>query len=181
MIEVAITSDMLVNAQKKIDRIKFDATKGLSKFGSEKDRTSFGYLGEQMVLSYLELAEDIDNYEYDILYEGERVEVKTISCKFEPPEHYLCTVNSHNLAGIHKQSADFYVFTRILNDKSVGWILGYISCSEFFERGTFVAKGTELISGVNFEKANATVLEISKLEPIENFKETILLNHYEGK
>ena len=166
-IEVDITQDMIDKAQQKIDKINFDVNKGLSKFGSEQSRTLVGYLGEQMVASHLKIAIDVDGYDYDLMYKNFKVEVKTISCKFMPLPHYLCIVNSHNLEGVHKQRADYYIFTRILNDKSKGWILGNIKCKDFFEGGTFVPKGTEVIKDVDFSKANATTLEIFKLNPMK--------------
>ena len=91
-----------------------------------------------------------------------RLEVKTISCKFKPREDYWCTVNSHDLTGVHKQKADFYIFLRILNDKSIAWLLGYISCEEFFEKGEFIKKGRDF-GDFKFVKANATILPISEL------------------
>ena len=171
MEEIVITQEMLNAVNVRINRFKFNDDIGLSRFGSEKDRTFFGYLGEMMVMSYLDLSHDYDDYEFDLIYKGKKLEVKSISCKFKPPLHFLCTVNSFDLSGVHKQSADFYVFTRILNDKTKGWILGYMGCEEYFQKGKFVPKGTEVVKGVvNFVKANATVLEISKLYPVSKLK-----------
>ena len=59
-----------------------------------------------------------------------KLEIKTINCKFKPRPDFLCTVNSHDLSGVYKQNADF----------RKGWILGWIPCEEFFEKGEFVAK-----------------------------------------
>jgi hypothetical protein len=64
---------------------------------------------------------------------------------------------------MHKQNADYYIFTRIINDKSIGWILGYMKCKEFFEKGNFVEMGTKIADGVNLDHAHATTLEINKL------------------
>jgi hypothetical protein len=162
MIEINITKDLIENSQQRANTINFNRQE-LNKFGSEKDRTIFGYLGEEIVAKHLKIQNSIDDYEFDLSYKGYKLEIKTISCKFKPPSHFLCTVNSHNLNKIHKQKADFYVFTRILNDKSKGWILGYIKCDDFFKKGSFINKGSEVVKGVNFIKANATVLEINKL------------------
>ena len=163
-IEVQVKKSMIDFANKKIKEVKFNR-KELNKFGSEKGRTFFGYLGQAMVYDYLGIPE-VDTFDFDGIYNNEKLEIKTISCKFEPYSHYLCTVNSHDLEGVHKQQADHYVFTRIKNDKSIGWILGYISCEEFFKKGIFKSKGSEITSNPNvgkFEKANATVLEIQEL------------------
>lgn len=168
MIEIIITADMIKKSQDKADKVKFDANKNLNKFGSEKNRTLIGYLGEQLVLHHLKTATDVDDYEYDLLYNETKVEVKTISCKFKPRPDYLCTVNSCHDVGTHKQSADYYIFTRVLNDLSVGWILGNIKCEDFFKKGKFIAKGSEAIAGISFDKANATVLPISELNAMKS-------------
>ena len=74
------------------------------------------------------------------------------------------------MEGIHKQSADFYIFLRILNDQSKGWLLGCMPCTEFFKKGKFVEKGSTVVKGVQFVKANATVLPINQLYGIEKLK-----------
>ena len=170
MVEIITTKRMIDTVNRKIEKFHFDKEKGLSRFGSEKERTYYGYLGEQIVMAYLGINIDNDDHNYDLTYKEFKLEVKSISCKFKPLQHFLCTVNSYNLTGIHKQYADYYVFTRILNDKSKGWILGYIDCDKFFKIGRFVPKGTELVKDVRFVKANATVLEINRLKPIQELR-----------
>jgi len=149
---------MLSQAEKKVDKFEFNSGIGLSRFGSERERTLFGYLGEQMVMKFLNITKDDDDFEFDLTFKNNKIEVKTISCKFKPPKHFLCTVNSYDLSGVHQQEADYYIFCRILNEKSCGWILGYISCKEFFKNGTFVQKGSTAFPGQSFDKANATVM-----------------------
>ena len=170
MQKILITSEMRSIAHQKTKHLHFNENRGLSKFGSEKNRTIVGYIGEQMVMDFLKIKSLDDQFNFDLTYQGKRLEVKTISCKFKPFPHYLCTVNSHNLDGIHKQSADYYVFLRILNDQSKGWILGCIPCSEFFEKGKFIEKGSQVVKGVQFVKANATVLPINQLYPMNILK-----------
>ena len=167
MIEMLITPNMIKAAEFKLNNIGSISTSELSKFGSEKDRILFGYIGERMVMDFLDLSIDIDDYQYDLMWYNHKIEVKAISCKFKPPEHFLATVNSHDLNGVHKQQADIYIFARIKNDKSIGWLVGYLPCNEFFLKGKFIPKGTQIADGVEFTKANATVLPISELCPIE--------------
>jgi hypothetical protein len=163
MINVAITKEIIEYAEKKLNKIQSNSNIGLSKFGSEKHRILVGYIGEKIIMNYLSLKEDVDDFNFDLLSKkNKRLEVKTITCKFKPKEDYWCTVNSHDLNGVHKQNADYYVFLRIMNDFSKGWILGWISCDEFFEKGTFVSKGTDF-DKFKFEKANATILPIKEL------------------
>lgn len=171
MVEVEITDRMLAWAKKRVDRIEFGG-KDLHKFGSEKDRTLTGYVGEVVVMRALNIRRVVDGYDSDLEYHGKRLEVKTVSCKFAPPPHFLCTVNSCEVEGVHKQKADLYVFVRVRVDFKVGWVLGYIPCADFFERGRFVKKG-EKVAGITFEKANATVLPISDLTPIGSLKRLV--------
>ena len=166
MQEITITEQMRSIANQKVNQLQIAQGRGLSKFGSEKKRIIVGYIGERMVMDFLKIEEEDDQFNYDLTYQGKRLEVKTISCKFKPYPHYLCTVNSHDLGGVHKQSADYYVFLRILNDQSKGWILGYMPCEDFFQKGKFVEKGSQVVKGVQFVKANATVLPINELHDI---------------
>jgi hypothetical protein len=169
MIEIEIHKDVVEYAQKKLDHIDTSANLGLSKFGSEKDRILVGYIGERIVMNFLNIKDDSDDYNFDLISnKGKRLEVKTITAKFKPKLHYLCTVNSHDLDGVHKQEADYYIFLRILNDFSKGWMLGWISCKEFFNKGEFVSKGKDF-GKFKFFKANATVLPISELNKFEDF------------
>ena len=166
MREIQISPKMLAQAQKKLAAINAKKNLGLSKFGSEYDRILVGYIGEQIIMEYLKIHTDSDEFDYDLLYRGKKLEVKTISCKFKPLPHYWCTVNSHDLKGVHKQTADYYLFLRILNDKSKGWILGGMACTDFFKKGKFVPKGTDF-GKFKFYKANATILPINELVKIE--------------
>lgn len=171
MIEVLINSSVIEYAQKKLSCIETNDKLGLSKFGSEKNRILVSYIGEKIIMDFLAIKEDSDDYNFDLISnKGKKLEVKTITCKFKPPPHFLCTVNSHDLDGVHKQDADYYIFLRILNDYSKGWILGWIPCSDFFKHGQFAEKGTDF-GKFKFEKANATTLEISKLNKFKNDKE----------
>ena len=170
MLEVNITEKMIETAKHKVNGVKLQSSSISSKFGYNHNRILVGYLGEQIVLDYLKTAKDVDNYQYDLIYNNLKLEVKTISCKFKPKPDYLCTVNSHDSSGMAKQDADYYIFTRVLNDMSKGWILGYISCKEFYEIGTFIPKGTKVTNGIEFSKANATCLEINKLYKVKGDK-----------
>jgi len=167
MIEVKISKETILHAERKLMSVEKQSSI-LSKFGSEKNRIKVGYIGEKIVMDYLNLNKDMDDYEFDLLSnKGKKLEVKTITCKFKPKLHYWCTVNSHDLKGVHKQKADYYIFLRILNDFSKGWILGWISCKDFFQKGTFVKKGKDF-EKFQFVKANATILEIKQLNSFNN-------------
>lgn len=167
MIEISITSDIIQFASQKLEKVNTRKNLGLSKFGSERNRILAGYIGERIIMKYLGLKTDDDDYQYDLISnKGKKLEVKTITCKFKPKPNYWCTVNSHDLSGVHKQDADFYIFIRILNDYSKGWILGWIACESFFKKGEFISKGKDF-GKFKFIKANATILAINKLNPFK--------------
>jgi hypothetical protein len=163
MIEYIIKDHIIDYAYKKLDTIKLKTNLNISQFGSEKKRILEGYIGERIIMDFLKIKKNIDEYDYDLLSnKGKRLEIKTVSCKFKPKEDYLCTVNSYKENGVHKQKADYYVFLRILNDYTLAWILGWYPCKYFFKDGLFIQKGKDF-GKFKFIKANATVLEINKL------------------
>jgi len=163
MIEIIITEEAIKYAKQKLSKVISKDNLDLNKFGSERHRILVGYIGEKIIMDYLSLQKDVDDFDFDLMSKkNKRLEVKTISCKFKPKEDYWCTVNSHDLNGVHKQKADYYIFLRITNDFSKGWILGWISCDDFFKKGTFISKGTDF-DKFKFKKANATVLTIGEL------------------
>tara|TARA_R110000744_G_scaffold224033_1_gene342671 strand:+ start:50 stop:556 length:507 start_codon:yes stop_codon:yes gene_type:complete len=163
MVEFKIKDNIIKYAINKLNKVENCVNVNPSKFGFEKKRIFEGYIGERIIMEFLKISKDVDCFEYDLMSnKGKKLEIKTISCKFKPLESYLCTVNSHKINGIHKQKADYYIFLRILNDYSSSWILGWFPCDDFFKIGNFIPKGKDF-GKFKFVKANATVLEISKL------------------
>lgn len=163
MIEIIIAKETIEYAKQKLNKITTKDNLTLNKFGSERHRILVGYVGEKIIMDYLSLTKDVDDFDFDLLSKkNKRLEIKTITCKFKPKEDYWCTVNSHDLGGVHKQKADYYIFLRMTKDFLKAWILGWISCDEFFKKGTFVPKGTDF-DKFKFHKANATILSINEL------------------
>ena len=152
-------------AKAKYNKINLDPTRAKRQFASEGKRLLYGYLGEIIIMNYYNV-DDVDDYEYDVVIKGYRVDIKSISCKFKPPMHYLATVNSCEIDGEHRQDADIYIFVRIKEDCSLAWIVGYIECERFFEMSKFINKG-ETYHGMTFEKANMNVLPIKDLHRIQ--------------
>ena len=171
-IEIKITQSMISMARERLGRVPNNPNivRDLSKFNSEPERTIEGYIGEEMVMPYFGVSSCVDDLNYDFIYNGKRCEVKTITCGFQPPPYYLATVNSYDLTGVHKQQADYYIFTRTLYNHSLGWIVGYMPCGDFFQHGIFVQKGTTY-AGMTFEKANATVMEIKQIKSVAELME----------
>jgi len=100
------------------------------------------FIGEGMVHQYLldsgAMVSWENTYEYDIMYgDGIRIDVKTKRTSVKPKMKYDCSVSSGK-----KQDCDIYVFTRVKNDFSVGWLLGFMSSKEYFNAANFMEKGT---------------------------------------
>lgn len=170
---IYLTDKMRDWARSKMGGIKFDSRRALNKFGSEKRRTYYGLLGQAAGKSFFNSDQDADTFDYDLEYRGGLIEFKSVSCKFCPKTEYLATVNSSRDDGIRRQSADFYVFSRVKNEQDICWIAGYMACSEFFDKGRYVPKGTSPAPGIEFSKANAWVIEIFKLFPVRELKDLL--------
>ena len=122
-----------------------------------------GYIGQMLVALYLKGSE-VDTFNYDVIKDGVRYEVKTKRCTSEPKANYNCSVSNHNT----NQKCDYYVFVRILEDYSKAWIIGKKKTVEFFKESTFNKKGEPDPSSNNKWnfRADCYNLEIKNLDPL---------------
>lgn len=134
MIEVEITSldicrALLLEEQQQF-RNKFTIRK--------KNSLYIGILGEVLYEKLFEGAVRINNFNYDFLYRGRKIDVKTKECKFKPKPHYSATVEAYTR---YQQKCEAYVFFRIRRDHKVAWLLGSKNKSTFFKHAKFYKKG----------------------------------------
>jgi len=168
MIEVPISEDYMRHAREKA------STVGILQ-GSITGGTSniVGAIGEVIVADIIG-ATEANTYNYDLVKDGNRIDVKTKRCNTKPKSNYDCSVASHG----SKQDCDSYVFVRILTDLSKAWILGSIGKQDYYARATRYKKGQiDPSNGFTF-KADCYNLPISELEPINEIKgesETVLV------
>lgn len=157
IIECEVTPEIFLKAREKavaMGNLKNSITRGGGNLA--------GFIGELLVLEYLK-GEELDNtYDYDIIYEGIKIDVKTKRTSVKPLEHYECSIAKLNT----KQKCDVYVFTRVKNDYSVGWILGFMDKEEYFKKATFLKKGTTDPSNGWKVKSDCYNLPISDLEKL---------------
>jgi hypothetical protein len=168
MIAVHLDDNNRSRAKTRLNRLHFQEM-SLEKFGSEKKRTYYGYLGEELVWNWLKewkIHPFMDTYEFDFVILNELYEVKTIFTTVTPRPNYLGAVNSPYLDGMRKQEADNYLFCRVLEDESMGWIISYMECKAFWDQSRLIKKGEEAYPGQRFEKANAHVLEYNKMHTV---------------
>jgi flavodoxin len=160
MIEISINKDYMRRAREKA------STVGILQ-GSITGGTSnvVGAIGEIIVADSIE-AKQINTYDYDLVKDGVRIDVKTKRCNTRPLPNYDCSVALHGT----KQDCDAYVFVRILTDLSKAWILGGISKQSFYKKATLYRKGdVDSDNGFMF-KADCYNLKIDKLSPVHEIK-----------
>ena len=161
MIEVSISEDYMRHAREKA------STVGILQ-GSITGGTSnvVGAIGEIIVADSIE-AEQMNTYDYDLVKDGMRIDVKTKRCNSKPKPFYDCSVALHGT----KQDCDAYVFVRILINLSKAWILGSISKKDFYDRATLHRKGdVDRDNGYTF-KADCYNLRIDRLDPIHEIQQ----------
>ncbi len=154
MIEIKLTKEIVEqckNKAKDIGKLNNSITKGQGNLA--------GIVGEYIVHKYLKNSEWKNTYDYDLIYNDNKIDVKTKRCNSKPKENYDCSVAKTSL----HQNCDEYVFVRVLNDMSKGWILGWMDKDEYLNRATFMVKG-EIDPRNNFRvRADCYNLPISEL------------------
>lgn len=102
------------------------------------------------------------NWDLVDIEDGKTFDSKAKQTTVEPLPHYECSVANYN----PNQKCDSYIFTRVLKDFSVVWVLGCISKEKFFKKATFHQKG-ELDPSNNFTfHADCYNVAISELEEL---------------
>jgi hypothetical protein len=130
--EVEITEEMLAEAKRrgeKLGELKNSITRG--------EGNVCGILGELMVQKLIG-GVVADTKDYDIITEdGVKWDVKTKRTHVEPEEHFECSVADFNTT----QKCDRYIFVRVMNDYSKGWVIGELPKNEYYEKATFIEQG----------------------------------------
>jgi hypothetical protein len=132
LIEVEVTPEMLERARdkaNKLGRLKNSITKGKGNLT--------GFIGEE--IAHVAMGGEIQNTKnFDIVLEdGRKFDVKSKKCRDEPEPHFDCSVANYNTS----QKCDEYIFVRVLNDYSKGWVCGSIAKDDFFRKATFWQQG----------------------------------------
>ncbi len=144
--KVPITRDMISRAEEK-SKWHGDINNSIRR----GEGNVVGYLGEEMVLSFLSDVVEENSYDYDMIrskgtpYEY-TIDVKTkergVSKKgnpYVPRGHYSVHVGE---ASMH-QRVDTYVFAQVnrVGDTYEGWVLGWMDKEEFLRRAKKVKEG----------------------------------------
>lgn len=130
MLEKKITNRVFLEARKRaadLGRLHRSITNGAGNLA--------GFIGE--ILVHSEIGGDYTNtYEYDIVLNGKKIDVKTKLTSAVPKPEYSCSVSAYRI-----QQCDFYFFVRVLNDYSRAWILGYMAADEYLKKSVLLKKG----------------------------------------
>ena len=161
VIRVEITPEQLTRASELYDfgALKDSITKGKSNI--------YGALGEVIVHDYLESTGrrvKFDNTaDYDLIVNGRKVDVKSKRTTVPPLPSFNCSISAHNTA----QKCDIYVFTRIHESKTHGWICGWATKTEYFKKAKFYRVGQKDPKFPAFKfKGSCYNLSINKLEEL---------------
>lgn len=136
-IEVEITDDILLIARRKAEDMG-----RLNKSIMRGEGNLAGFLGEECVKKYLgmELGTEENTYDYDLIYLGERIDVKSKRTSVVPRSNHECSVAALNT----RQNCDYYVFTRVLYDGDIPkkvYIMGFMKKGDYYDKARFLKKG----------------------------------------
>jgi hypothetical protein len=98
--------------------------------------TTSGFIGEFIFRDYIDGTQH-NTFDYDIIKNNLTYEVKTKRTNYKPRSFYECGLYAYNL----KQKCDYYAFTRVKNDYTVGWILGVKPKQEYLDMAVLHKKG----------------------------------------
>ncbi len=161
IIEVALTHQTLKQATEAIQKNYVNNHRSIL-----KGKGNFhGALGEMVFKHTFTSAKKVESYDYDFIWQGRRVEIKTKSANTPPTENMDISVPVYSL---EKQDCDSYVFVRILNDLSKAWILGGITKDAFIERSVLYKKGFKDLNGYVF-LWDAKVMKIGQLRGLYDY------------
>ena len=122
----------------------------------------FGALGEIVVCDlFKSRGLDVDfnsTYDYDLIINGNKVDIKTKRTTVVPKDYYLCSISSFNT----RQKCDYYFFLRINENMEDCYLLGWKSKEDFFHEAIFNRKGELDVNGWAF-KDDCYNLKISSL------------------
>ena len=124
-----------------------------------------GILGELAFLKAYPEAVRIDSYDFDILLNGKRVEIKTKDRTVQPKPHHECSVSNYNAT----QKTDFYFFVSLYRTEAgyqSAYLLGYLSPDEFFARARHLRAGEIDPSNGYTVRADCYNVRIDELNPI---------------
>lgn len=134
MIRLPITAQVLAQAKKESRELG-----ELRRSMRHGEGNLCGILGEILVADYSGATRAIVNYDYDLVLNNIKIDVKSKERGVPPLRSFNCSVPAQNTS----QKCDVYAFVSIMNDYSAGWLLGGIPKEDFYRLATFNKAGEE--------------------------------------
>lgn len=150
-------------SKSQVNRAKVRYSFGVLNGSITKGRSSiFGALGEILVIDYFANRNVVDEptYDYDLIIDGYKIDVKTKRTTVDPRPDYLCSISTFNT----RQQCDYYFFVRVNEEHTTGYLLGYIGKDEFYRLAEKRSKGDVDVNGFIF-KDDCYNIRIDKLKP----------------
>lgn len=101
----------------------------------------YGALGEVIAMFYLrskgKSVKYQGDYNYDIISNGVKIDVKTIRTDKEPTDDFNANISAFNST----QQTDFYLWCAVSVDMSYGYLIGYLEKDEFYKIAELKKKG----------------------------------------
>jgi hypothetical protein len=155
MLEILIENNIISQAKERSEKIG-----QLNNSVFDGARNVNGSIGELVVNEILGGSLDL-TFDYDILHNEVKYDVKTNTINKPPSMYYVCDI----FASAYSQQTDFYVFVFLLSDFKKCWIAGKISKNDMFSKGELREKGSILPSGV-IARTSSYSIPIYKLEAL---------------
>jgi len=125
MIKLQITQSQIKRAEKLFS---FNKLKNSIKEG---EGNLLGAIGEIVAFDYYQeqgkLVIHSGDFNFDLLIDGSKIEVKTMEVNATPKEYHECNVSLYNA----EQQCDYYLFLNVDSSHSTAYIKGYVSKERF--------------------------------------------------
>jgi hypothetical protein len=125
MIKIKITESQIKRAEKLFS---FNKLKNSIKEG---EGNLLGAIGEIVAFDYYQGQDKVvihsGDFNFDLLIDGSKIEVKTMEVNATPKEYHECNVSLYNA----EQQCDYYLFLNVDSSHSTAYIKGYVSKERF--------------------------------------------------
>lgn len=125
MIKIKITESQIKRAKKLYS---FNELKNSIKEG---EGNLLGAIGEIVAFDYYQEQDKVvihsGDFNFDLLIDGSKIEVKTMEVNATPKEYHECNVSLYNA----EQQCDYYLFLNVDSSHSTAFIKGYVSKERF--------------------------------------------------
>lgn len=159
---IGVTPDIRVKAQEKADAFKQNPYTWRMFPGR-----LLGFIGEEATYSWLaqygevEWPPSYDRHNYDLFFNGLKIDVKTKERNYTPRPYFEVTVGKEGMGTTQECDIYFGVSVNPKESYNEAWLVGYLHKKEFFDKAVFFAHEGKF-SQIPTDRYN---VEFSKLRP----------------